>query len=445
MPTLHSFRFNAFGASLRPQRASKRGVRGVQGVRKALAAAVQDGLSGLSIRPRLVRAVNSAHLGGLVGAINVSLQPDSAGWILVRYGVYPNQVGLQIFDRAAAEAIVSAANSLASRAADRFRGQPIYVGHPDDPAWRKANPGVRAEAVGRLPELKVSDEGLLLRPAFNDEGKRLLAGDAPAYDSFSPHWGMVPTTHQGRAAFRPVELYSIGLTNQPNIPGSWIGLNEALPADRFPVTTTNHTMNPKLIALLAVLGITRAPDATEDQLVSGINEAMPKLQAVLDAAGKVPELETKLTTAANETATLKSQLATANTATQTAVNDAAGLRTSLAAERAARADAVITTAVNEGRLTEAQRAEWAGKFSAQGADFAAVAGELAKVKKAVNTSPQAHVAGRRGAASPEAKARLTAINEAIEAKMAKMGTKDRNAAYLALKSEGHALFAATNG
>ncbi len=180
-------------------------------------------------------------------------------------------------------------------------------------------------AVGRIREIRADADGLKLKRALNEEGKRLTAGDAPAYTAFSPNWGMEPITYQGRKAFRPVYLFSVGLTNRPQIPGTYIGLNEALPAEKFPVNPNHKTMHPKLIALLAALGITRAADATEEQLISGINEALPKATAAVEAQGK-------LTTAVNETGTLKGQLTAAQGETTKAVNEAAGLRTQLAAE-----------------------------------------------------------------------------------------------------------------
>ncbi len=378
-----------------------------------------------------IRALNSApSRAGFLSAINVALASKD-GWTVLRFGVYPNSVGLQVFDRAAAEAIVTSANSLISRAADKFRGLPVYVGHPDDAEWARTHPGVRAEAVGRMPEFRVAEDGLHIRTAFNAEGQRLLSGDAPAYDSFSPNWGMIPTVHQGRKAFRPVELYSIGLTNQPNIPGTWIGLNEALPPEKFQSTHNQTNMNPKLIALLAVLGTTRAADATEEQLISGLNEALLKAQsAVADQA--------KLATAVNEAATLKTQLTAAQGQVTTAVNEAAGLKTQLATATAARAELVLVTAVNEGRLTAAQKPEWLGKFTAPGADFAAIEAEVGKLKKAVNTKSKADIGARRGD-NAQSKTRITAINEAITAKMTAANC-DRNTAYVALQSERPELF-----
>jgi len=384
----------------------------------------------LQPRAKLYAAINVAPVAPAshVSAINVAFDPK-VEWSTLKYGVYPNAVGLQVFDREAAEAIVKTFNSRLDRLADAFRGLPGYVGHPDDPAWAKQNPQVRAEAVARIREMRVGEKGLEFRTAFNDEGKRLVLGDAPAFEAYSPNWGMVETTYKGRKAFRPVELYSIGFTNQPNIPGTLIGLNEALP----PETKNSDPMNKKLIELLALLGITLGADATDAQATTAINEALPKVQSALADQGK-------LATAVNEVSTVKAQLTAAQGQVTTAVNEASNVRTSLATERAARAGLVITTAINEGRLTEAGRAEWLGKFTAQGASFDTVAADLGKLTKAVNTKSKTDIGARRGQpVSPEAKQRINAINEAIQAKMT-TAKCDRTTAYIALQSEKPELF-----
>lgn len=361
-------------------------------------------------RPRRITAINTAAASApaRVSAINVAL--GEAEWSTIRYGVYPNEVGLQVFDRQAAEAMVDAANSVRSRLADAFRGSPIYVGHPDEPSWAARNPSVRMDAVGRTPEMRVTDEGLQIRHAWNDEGKRLVGGAAPTFDSYSPRWGMVPITYQGRKAFRPVELYSIGLTNRPNIPGTYIGLNEALPANPFPSANpqNQNTMKELLIKLLAALGQTAAADTPDDQFAGLVDKGIDHAKGLKPAADLA---------AANERATTaETKLTAANGQVTTAVNEAAGLRTQLAQERAARAGVVVAVAVNEGRLTEAQRAEWVGKFTADKADFAAVEGELKKLKVSINTRSQvADLGGRRG--SPGDQNKVTAVNEALNAEM----------------------------
>lgn len=373
-----------------------------------------------------VSAINDArHQSGFISAINVSFDPK-AEWSLLRYGVYPNKVGLQIFDREAATAMVSAFNDRLNRLANAFRGLPAYVGHPDDPEWAAQNPGVRAEALGRIREMKASDEGLLFRVAYNDEGKRLVTGEAPAYEAYSPNWGMLPITYKGRKAFRPVELNSIGLTNQPNIPGSYIGLNEALPAEVFP-------MKAELIKLLAALGYTLAADANDEAIVAGINEALPKSLAAIAAQGELTTTKAQLTAAQNEVTTLKGTLTSAQ-------NEATSAKSIANTERKERAGLVIVTAINEGRLTQAQRAEWEAKFMAPGADFTAVSGELAKLKKAVNTTSKSDGMGARRGADVESQKKINAVNEAVTAKMASAKC-DRPTAYNAVRAEKPELFA----
>ncbi len=376
----------------------------------------------------------------LLAAFNIAFD-GSTEWSVIRYGVYPNAVGLQVFDRPAAQAIHTAFNAKVSRLATLFRGEPLYVGHPDQPEWAAKNPGVRTAAVGRIRETKVDDAGLHLRFAYNEDGKRLVGGDAPAYESFSPVWGMEPITYQGRKAYRPVELYSAGLTNHPNIPGTIIGLNEQLSAEKFPVITTNPTMKTNIIALLAALGITRAADASDEQLVTGINEALAPAKAGASAVAELATAKPALVTATNELALLKPKLTAAEGSVTTAVNEAAELRKSLAAERAARAGVVLTVAVNEGRITAAQKPEWLGKFTAAGADFGVVETDLRKLKVAVNThSKTGDLGSRRG--DPASKSRITAINEAVAAHKLKTGQQDHVTAYNAVREAQPALFAA---
>jgi hypothetical protein len=380
----------------------------------------------------LVSAINEsappAHQ--LVCACNVSFDPTQE-WSTIRFGVYPNEVGLQVFDRPAAEAMVSAFNSTLNRLARAFRGLPGYIGHPDEPAWLARNPNARRDAVSRVKELRITDDGLQFRTAYNDDGKKLLTGEAPAFDAFSPRWGMAPIVYQSRKAFRPVELYSVGYTNHPNIPGSYIGLNEALPGDASSAeTTTTPPMNPLLLKLLAALGIELKPDATEADITAALQGALDKIAA--DSACDTEEA----TAASNE-------LATAKAALTAATNEAAAHKAAFTAERQLRADGVLVLAINTGRLTAAQRADWEPKLltAATNEAFTAVAAELAALQPAVNTASKTpNLGARRGQPDPEGKKRIIAINEAIDAKVKATPGLTRDAAFLALQQEKPALF-----
>lgn len=160
----------------------------------------------------------------LISAINIALAASPSRCV-IKFGVYPNPVGLQVFDQTGASAMQRAFKDRKNSLGANFRGDPIYVGHPDDADWARENPGASLAAVGRIRDMQIGRDGLHLLTAYNDDGKRLVGTAAPAYVAFSPNWGMQPIVYQGGKAFRPVRLYSIGLTNKPNIPGTSIGLN----------------------------------------------------------------------------------------------------------------------------------------------------------------------------------------------------------------------------
>ncbi|MFA5265213.1 MAG: hypothetical protein WC378_15430, partial [Opitutaceae bacterium] len=147
-----------------------------------------------------------------------------------------------------------------------------------------------------------------------------------------------------------------------------------------------------------------------------------------------------------ELATAKEQLTAAvnektlgATQLQTRTAELEASRTALATERSARADLVLTSAINEGRITQAERPEWQGKLVANGADFAAISTELSTKKKAVNTSDATKGLGARKGESTVSKTKIAAINEAVSKKMsdAKLSHLD---AFAALRTERPELF-----
>ena len=192
-------------------------------------------------------------------------------------------------------------------------------------------------------------------------------------------------------------------------------------------------MKAELIKLLALLGITVPPETAEDALASFIEQGV--------TAAKAMKPETEVTAANERATTLQGELTAARGQVTTAVNEAAALRTTLAAERAGRADLVVTVAINEGRITAAQKADWLSKFTADKADFGAVEGELKKLKVSINTKSQvADLGGRRGAAAPGDQSKVTAVNEALSAEMKATGST-RLVAMNALRTKKPELFA----
>jgi hypothetical protein len=124
----------------------------------------------------------------------------------------------------------------------------------------------------------------------------------------------------------------------------------------------------------------------------------------------------------------------------TATNEAAAAKAAVTAEREARTEIVLTRAVNEGRISQAQRPEWKGKLIAA-TDFSATETELGNLKKAVNTkSAVADLGARKGeqAASSET---IRAINEAV-AEKEKKGLNHFDA-FQAVRKEKPDLFSAS--
>lgn len=379
----------------------------------------------------LVAAINVADQVRSVAAFNESI--TEGDWIRIApYGEHGNKVGLQVFDRVGAEAMVKAFNSVETKLSTMFRGLPIYEGHPDDDGWKRANPSIKVAAVGRVKKLEARDDGLFGLAAWNETGERLVHGPAPAYTAQSPHWGMLPIPGRPKA-FQPVELWSLGLTNQPNITGTHLGLNEI---------DTSSPMKEILIKLLAALGTTVAADAADEAIISAGNAAIAKAGSlkpeseVTAAKNEAETLKTQLTAAQNEVTTLKGQVTALTTERDTQ-------KTAAVNERTARATVVITTAINDGRLKEAQRAEFTTKLVGA-TDFDATAKEITTLTKAINTTSKVTSAADRKAESATETAKVSAINEAVQKKMkdASLGHHD---AFLAVKREQPALFAATNG
>lgn len=383
----------------------------------------------------LIHAINEAPAKPIrvyASALNESISAAEGEWVRVApYGKFPVSVTVdgvrrtvtQNMDREAADAMVSAFNSLATQAATLWRGLPIFEGHADDPQWRKENPSVRKAAVGRVKELQARDDGLWCRPAFNEAGNGLVRGDAPAYTAHSPHWGLLPLDGKAGTNTRPVQLYSLALTNNPNIPGNLLGLNED---DEFSAEQKTITpMNPLLIKLLAALGQTVTAETPAEALSTALQAGIDKLGTVTSAAAEKPTLENKLATASNE---------------------ATALKTTLKEERAARSGVVVDVAVTSGRITEAKRSEWINALN-EAPDFNAKATELNKLTPAINTQNKIGDVGSRKAEAAAQATQITAINEAVDSYIKTNGLdprKDYDRAFSAVQGAKPELFKNTS-
>lgn len=220
-------------------------------------------------------------------------------WIEVPFGNHDHREGLQVLDRESAEAIVESFRE--EKASKRFAGLPIYVGHPDHPAFADAYKDKSAKAW--IKEIALAPGALRLRTHWNASGRHLVANEE--YKYFSPTWGAIPIAGRS-AAYRPVRLKSVGLTNEPNI-GVMPLTNEK--------ETPMQTLPPWLVKLLGL-----ADDATEEHVKEKLAEVMKRL----DESEKANAL----------------QLANEQTAR-------AGLEAAFANERKARVELLVGSAISQ--------------------------------------------------------------------------------------------------
>jgi hypothetical protein len=149
----------------------------------------------------------------LIGSNALDDDSYANGWIkLVDYGEYPHRLGMQVVDRSACEHMAKHFSSLCQRLARRFRGVPIFIGHPDDPNYRGQAGHGDTRAYGWVKFLEAREDGLWVYPRWSQPGRDLL--ENAHFKFFSPRWELVPL---GGDRFSPKQLISIGFTNHPNI------------------------------------------------------------------------------------------------------------------------------------------------------------------------------------------------------------------------------------
>jgi hypothetical protein len=145
------------------------------------------------------------------------LEEGGTWFKLVSYGEYPHRMGLQVVTREAAQGMADEFHSLVQRLARRFRGVPVYIGHPDDGNFRGLLGHGDSRAYGWVKQLEARDDGLWVRIRWSKAGQELV--DNAHFQFLSPRWEMHPL---GGGRFLPKLLVSIGLTNHPNIAGEAI-------------------------------------------------------------------------------------------------------------------------------------------------------------------------------------------------------------------------------
>lgn len=341
---------------------------------------------------------------GLANALTI----DAEGWAIIPYGDSHHNAAdgraaandpvpenlrrgvIQRFDRAAAETIVADFRSLWGRVKRALVGLPVYRGHPDAPRFANLFPD-RAPR-GTIAEMRVTDEGLQLRPVLTETGAAEVEG---GLGEFSPYWDLTlveGADPSGLPVYRPTRLHSIGLVRRGNIPG-------------LSLTNDSPAMKQLLLRLLAALGIEVPADAADDAFGPHVERALEKLNAATQAAEQtktaanasaqsLAEAKARITALESE----KGTLAAANTQAQAA----------LRSEREARAALVVDRAIAEGRVAPAERAARCTTL-ANAADFGAEAAALQKLPAGLRTRTALADLGPSGRDQQDRQQRLIAL------------------------------------
>lgn len=255
-----------------------------------------------------------------------------------------------------AKLMEGAFNSLLGKLGRKFRGVPIYHGHPDvDPeVWTDDR------RIGKLSQLQARADGLWGYAEWNSLGEQNKAEGWWIYPS--PRWDSPP----GQTRFEPDRLISVGLTNTPRIAESEPVFNSLTPTD----TTT---MDPKLIR--QKLGL--APEATDD-------ECHAKIDALTDATTKGASSASELENAKTKLSGAEGKLTIANDENTDMANSILAKDAEIVTLREAHHNALLDAAQRETRITPAERPEWLTKLASEAREAAINA--LADLPKKLNSS-----------------------------------------------------------
>lgn len=276
-------------------------------------------------------------------AIDFSETAD--GWFKIApYGVFRGKTpGRQQFvTESSGKAMEAEFNSIVGKLGRKFRGVPIYHGHPDvDPEmW----PDDRR--IGKVTQIQSRADGLWGYAEWNSLGEENKREGWWIYPS--PRWDAPP----GQARFEPDRLISIGLTNTPRIAESDPVFNSLQTEDSKTEdtreetetnTNDNTTMDPKIIR--QKLGL--PPEATDE-------EVMAKLDSLTAAATEMSNTQTELQTVKTE----KDEMA--NSVTQ---KDG-----EIARLREEQNNSAIELALVQGRITAADKPAWQAKLKSDKRD-----------------------------------------------------------------------------
>lgn len=382
-------------------------------------------LSSLILRHARVLAANEEQPVAVAneGVVAGSFSIEQADGFTIQYGEYSHSAGVQLFDKASAEAMANELSSLLGKLTRGFRGVPVYAGHPDHHDLKIRTQFPDRKARGWIKEIIAGENEAKFIVAWNELGRSEV--EDAQWAGYSPYWLMQPVA--GLKA-RPVKLISFALTNNPNIPVTpLIVANEdgsaGTPArsdsatNNEPATKNQEqgTMNidlNKLITALTEAGLIKEGD-DESAILSSIGSLARELQWAREARERMElekaEMKAELAsevTAENENdhaALLRLIVARVKTL---AANETAARQQLTAAneradnERAARVDAELHRLVSAANITAAERdAQRPALIAAANEDeFKSLLSGLSQKKITLQTKPQiaGDLAGQRG-------------------------------------------------
>jgi len=296
-------------------------------------------------------------------------------------GQTEQQAFIQRLDKEAAQRMVDKFNSVAGRIKRFVQGVPIFKQHPDlgthSPEVLSNGADQDKNTYGVFGDLEVRGDGFYGRPILTDAGRVAVENEGLKF--LSPFWRgrVVGETPNKFKIFSPDVLLSAGLTKYPNIKGGETLAN----------ATDHKIMREKLIALLATFGIALANAAKDDEVETAIKQLGEKAKSADALANEKQTLATARATA--ETALTNEQSARTQLQTQLTERE-----TSLANERKDHIELLLDNSIMHGRITIAERSQWATALANE-KEFAAKKKELLSRAPASKTAAITAGAGER--------------------------------------------------
>ncbi len=348
-------------------------------------------------------AATSEREGAVSNAAEEPFDGTDDGWMKIApFGSYPgSRPGRpQHFTEVESNAMVQEFNSLRGRLGRMFRGAPVYIGHPDkDPAVYTDH-----RRLGKITDLQTRADGLYGEVEWNALG---LENKREGYWVFpSPRWD----APHGRPEFRPDRLISVGLTNMPRIAASEPVTNSQ-DFESETETTTDTDMDRKKLTEGLGLDVT----ATDEEIFAKIGTLMTAATTAETATTEAVEMKDKVETITNSLTTATGRITT--------------LEGELKASREVLANSRLDSAVETGRITKAERAEWLTKLTGENRE--AESNSLTALVPKLNTT-SLDVSGSRIQIG-DAAARREAISNAVDAQMSRGLSYDE--AYAATKKD----------